>query len=96
MSQNVYERRRRTPGRQSLTAEQRLEFARERRENVGKVLLQEGWEGALVIEHVRGSQYLVKLATGEEIFASHKKQKNESGDAAFTRAGWRKWEQRRR
>ena len=82
-------------GRQSLTPEQRLQFARERRELVGKVLLQDGWEGALVVEHVRGSQYVVKLASGEEIFASHKKQKNETGDAAFTKAGWRKWEERR-
>ena len=87
--------RRNTSGRQSLTPEQRLEFARARREIVGKVLLQDGWEGALVIEHVRGSQYIVKLSSGEEIFASHKKQKNETGDAAFTKAGWRKWEQRR-
>ena len=87
--------RRNKSGRQSLTAEQRLQFARERRELVGKVLLQEGWEGALVVEHVRGSQYVVKLANGEEVFASHKKQKNETGDAAFTKAGWRKWEQRR-
>ena len=87
--------RRNRGGRQSLTPEQRLEFARARRELVGKVLLQDGWEGALVIEHVRGSQYIVKLSNGEEIFASHKKQKNETGDAAFTKAGWRKWEQRR-
>ena len=88
-------RYRNTSGRQSLTPEQRLEFARARREIVGKVLLQDGWEGALVIEHVRGSQYVVKLSSGEEIFASHKKQKNEQGDAAFTKSGWRKWEQRR-
>ena len=87
--------RRNRSGRQSLTPEQRLEFARARRELVGKVLLQDGWEGALVIEHVRGSQYIVKLSNGEEIFASHKKQKNETGDAAFTKAGWRKWEERR-
>ena len=89
--------RRNRSGRQSitLTPEERLRWARERRELVGKVLLQEGWEGALVVEHVRGSQYVVKLSNGEEIFASHKKQKNETGDAAFTKAGWRKWEERR-
>tara|TARA_Y100001970_G_C13830826_1_gene649603 strand:+ start:41 stop:328 length:288 start_codon:yes stop_codon:yes gene_type:complete len=89
--------RRNKGGRQSitLTPEERLRWARERRELVGKVLLQEGWEGALVVEHVRGSQYVVKLSNGEEIFASHKKQKNETGDAAFTKAGWRKWEERR-
>lgn len=89
--------RRNKGGRQSLTQtpEERLKWARERRELVGKVLLQDGWEGALVIEHVRGSQYIVKLSNGEEIFASHKKQKSETGDAAFTKAGWRKWEQRR-
>ena len=87
--------RRNKGGRRSLTPEQRYQFALERRELVGKVLLQEGWEGALVVEHVRGSQYVVKLSNGEEIFASHKKQKNETGDAAFTKAGWRKWEERR-
>ena len=87
--------RNRKAGRKSLTPEQRLQFARERRELVGKVLLQDGWEGALVIEHVRGSQYIVKLSNGEEVFASHKKQRNETGDAAFTRSGWRRWEERR-
>jgi hypothetical protein len=62
---------------------------------IGKVLLQEGWEGSIVVEHIRGSQYLIKLANGQEVYASHKKQKNETGDAAFTRSGWRLWEDRR-
>ena len=88
------DRRRRDSGRQRLTAEDRAQFARYRRAVVGKILLQEGWEGSLVLEHIRGSQYLVKLATGEQVYASHKKQRNETGDAAFTKAGWRRWESR--
>ena len=88
-------RRRSRTGRRSLTAEERAQWARERRAVIGKVLLQEGWEGSIVVEHVRGSQYLIKLASGQEVYASHKKQKNETGDAAFTRSGWRLWEDRR-
>lgn len=100
MSRNVRSgdrRRRDNRGRYDnpLTAEDRAQFARERRAVVGKILLQEGWEGSIVVEHIRGSQYLVKLANGQEVYASHKKQRNESGDAAFTKAGWRRWEQRR-
>jgi hypothetical protein len=90
------ERRRRSgTGRKSLTAEERAQWARERQVLIGKVLLQEDWEGSIVMEHIRGSQYLVKLANGQEVYASHKKQKNETGDAAFTRSGWRLWEDRR-
>jgi len=81
-------------GRQRLTAEQRLEFARERRALVGKLLTQEGFEGALVIEHVRGSQYVVKLANGQEVFASHKKHKT-LPNGAVSAGGWRLWEERR-
>ncbi len=88
-------RRRSRTGRRSLTADERAQWARERRAVIGKVLLQEGWEGSIVVEHVRGSQYLIKLASGQEVYASHKKQKNETGDAAFTRSGWRLWEDRR-
>ncbi len=86
-------RKNRGGGRQRLTAEQRVQFARERRAMCGKLLTQQGFEGALVVEHVRGSQYLLRLPNGEEVFASHKKQKNQA-EGAVTQAGWRLWEER--
>tara|TARA_R100000008_G_scaffold85779_1_gene76618 strand:+ start:231 stop:518 length:288 start_codon:yes stop_codon:yes gene_type:complete len=79
--------------RQRLSAEQRAQFARERRALVGKLITQEGFEGALVVEHIRGSQYLLRLASGEEVFASHKKQRR-LPNGAFTEGGWRLWESR--
>lgn len=80
-------------GRQRLTAEQRAQFARERRAMCGKLLGQDGFQGALVVEHIRGSQYLLRMPDGTEVFASHKKQKGQTGDA-LSRAGWKLWEQR--
>ena len=82
--------------RKPLTAEQRAEFARERRALEGKLILQEGFEGALVIEHIRGSQYLVRLADGSEVYASHKKPRQKPGKEAITdRDGtWALWETR--
>ena len=85
---------RKSGGRRRLTAEQRAEFARERRAICGKLLTQEGFEGALVVEHIRGSQYLLRLADGTEVFASHKKQRGQA-DGALSQAGWRLWEERR-
>ena len=41
---------------QRLTAEQRAQFARERKALVGKLITQEPFVGALVAEHIRGSQ----------------------------------------
>jgi hypothetical protein len=76
-----------------LTAEERLKFARERRELIGQLLTQKGWEGSIVMEHVRGSQYIVRLPDGKEVFASHKKQKDQGNDM-LTRAGWRLWEEK--
>jgi|TARA_R110002020_G_scaffold17173_2_gene60558 hypothetical protein len=76
-----------------LTAEERLKFARERRELIGQLLTQQGWEGSIVVEHVRGSQYIVRLPDGKEVFASHKKQKDQGNDM-LTRAGWRLWEEK--
>ena len=85
---------RRSSGRRKrLTPEQRMEFSRERRELVGKIIMQEGFEGALVVEHVRGSQYILRLANGKQVFASHKKQRDNHGNA-FTEAGWKLWEDR--
>ena len=93
MENNNRNRRRNRGGRQRLTAEQRRQFAKERQALVGKLITQEGFQGALVIEHVRGSQYVLRLPNGQEIFASHKKQKNQ-GEGALTQAGWRVWEER--
>jgi hypothetical protein len=84
-------RRRNT--RQRLTPEQRLEFARERRALVGKLITQDGFEGALVIEHVRGSQYILRLSDGSEIFASHKKQRV-LPNGALSQGGWSVWQDR--
>ena len=86
-------RRRRHGARQRLTAEQRRAFAKERQALVGKLITQEGFQGALVIEHVRGSQYVLRMADGAEVFASHKKQKT-LPNGAVTQGGWRLWEDR--
>ena len=85
--------RNRKGGRQRLTAEQRAQFVKERQAIVGKLLTQEGFQGALVIAHVRGSQYELRLANGETIYASHKKQKGQEA-GAVSQAGWRVWEDR--
>jgi hypothetical protein len=87
------ERKRRKSGRKRLTPEERWEYARQRRELIGKLIIQDGWEGAIVLEHVRGSQYLVRFADGTEKYASHKKQKGKGNDG-LTRAGWQLWEQK--
>ena len=85
-------RRDRTRNRR-LTAEDRAQFARERQALVGALITQKGLEGALVIEHIRGSQYLIRLADGTQVYASHKKQR--TGEESITKAGWRLWEDRR-
>ena len=75
------------------TAAHRAEWAKERQDLVGKLITQEGWVGALVKEHIRGSQYLIRLADGQEVYASHKKYRHLSGSHdAFTVRGWRLWE----
>lgn len=76
-----------------LSAEDRAQFARERQALVGSLITQKGFEGALVVEHIRGSQYLIRMPDGSEVFASHKKQKN--NEDAITKAGWQLWEDRR-
>jgi hypothetical protein len=74
-----------------LTAEQRLQFKREREALVGSLITQEGeFCGALVKEHVRGSQYVLRLASGAEVFASHKKRVESR--AGLSMGGWRLWE----
>ena len=76
-----------------LTAEQRLQFKREREGLVGSLITQKGdFCGALVKEHVRGSQYVLRLANGTEVFASHKK--GFKRQAGLSESGWRLWEDR--
>jgi hypothetical protein len=86
-------RRPRNSRRHRLTAEDRARFARERRELVGSVITQEEFRGAFVVEHIRGSQYLIRLVDGTEVFASHKKQKEALG--GVSKGGWKLWEDRR-
>ena len=87
------ERKRRKSERKRLTADERADFARQRRELIGKLIIQDDWEGAIVLEHIRGSQYLVRFPDGTEKFASHKKQKGKGNDGLI-RAGWELWEQK--
>ena len=75
------------------TAAQRAEWAKERQALVGKLIIQEGWVGALVKEHIRGSQYLIRMADGQEVYASHKKRRV-LPSGAFTESGWQLWEDR--
>jgi len=76
-----------------LSADDRVQFARERQALVGSLLTQEGFEGALVLEHIRGSQYLLRMPDGTEAYASHKKQRNQ--ESSISSAGWARWEARR-
>ena len=75
----------------------RARFARERRSVEGSVITQKGFEGALVLEHIRGSQYLIRMPDGTEVFASHAKRREIDGAAeqSVSVAGWRLWEARR-
>ena len=76
-----------------LTAEDRAQFARERRALERSLITQEGlFNGALVVEHIGGSQYRVQLKDGSEVFASHKKQKDRTTGLSFD--GWKLWEDR--
>ena len=87
------ERKRQKSERKRLTAEARADFARQRRELIGKLIIQDGWEAAIVVEHIRGSQYLVRFPDGTEKFASHKKQKGKGNDGLI-RDGWQLWEEK--
>jgi len=76
-----------------LSAEERMQFAKERQAVIGSLITQKGeFCGALVKEHVRGSQYVVRLANGTEVFASHKKQRE--GQRGLSKGGWQTWEER--
>ena len=80
-----------------LSPEDRARFARERRAVEGSVIAQKGFEGALVIEHIRGSQYLLRMPDGTEVFASHAKQRDIDGaiEQSVSAAGWTHWQERR-
>ena len=58
-----------------------------------EIITQEEFRGAFVVEHIRGSQYLIRLVDGTEVFASHKKQKEAFG--GVSKGGWKLWEDRR-
>jgi hypothetical protein len=78
-----------------LTGEQRAEFARARQKLCGTLITQKGFEAYLVLEHIRGSQYLVRRPDGAQIYMSHKKPKYEPGYRKFlTAGGWKLWEDR--
>jgi len=78
-----------------LSADQRAEYVRQRRELIGTLLTQKGFEGALVIEHIRGSQYLIRLPDGRETYMSHKKPRYQpEADTFLTEGGWSPWVER--
>ena len=87
----------RRQNRSKLTPEDRARFARERRAVEGSVIAQKGFEGALVVEHIRGSQYLLRMPDGTEVFASHAKQRDIDGaiEQSVSVAGWTRWQERR-
>ena len=80
-----------------LSPEDRAQFARERRAVEGSVITQKGFEGALVLEHIRGSQYLLRMPDGTEVFASHAKRREIEGatEQSVSVAGWTRWQERR-
>jgi hypothetical protein len=81
-----------SPGR---TAEDRARWAAERQQLVGTLITQEGtFEGAMVTEHIHGSQYLVELTDGTAVYASHKKNKDKNRNTNFSFQGWQVWEDR--
>jgi len=82
----------RKQNRSRLTAEQRRQYKKEREQVVGSIITQQGWEGSLVKEHVRGSQYVVLMPDGVEVHASHKKRSQ--GTPGVSVDGWCVWEDR--
>jgi hypothetical protein len=79
--------------RRRQTAKERHQWTIEREALVGSLITQEGFEGALVTKHVRGSQYLVRLPDGQEVYMSHKKQRGQAHREPLTPAGWKLWEE---
>ena len=80
-----------------LTAEARLQLKLEREALVGNLITQKGPRcGALVKSHVRGSQYVVCLPNGAEVYASHKKARKGYSECStsLSEQGWQYWEER--
>ena len=77
-----------------LSPEDRAKFARDRRAVEGSIIAQKGFEGALVLEHIKGSQYLIRMPDGTEVFASHVKQR--AANPSISACGWRLWDNRYR
>ena len=75
-----------------ITAEQRRQWELDRQRIVGSIITQPGWEGSLVKEHVRGSQYVVLKPGGVEVYASHRK--SVQSTPGVSEGGWRVWEDR--
>ena len=46
-----------------------------------------------MLEHIRGSQYLVRLGDGTQVYMSHKKQIRED-DSVISSGGWKLWKDR--
>ena len=82
----------RKQNRARITAEQRRQWELDRQRIVGSIITQKGWEGSLVKEHVRGSQYVVLKPGGVEVYASHKK--GVQSTPGVSESGWRVWEDR--
>ncbi len=77
------------------SAEDRAKWAAERRALEGSLIAQSDmFEGAMVVSHIRGSQYLVRLSDGSEVYASHKKDKDQNRNSHFSYSGWKLWEDR--
>ena len=76
----------------AISAEQRRQWELDRQRIVGSIITQPGWEGSLVKEHVRGSQYVVLKPGGVEVYASHKK--GVQSTPGVSEGGWRVWEDR--
>ena len=79
-----------------LSPEERALFAQRRRLLEGSLITQSDvFEGAMVVQHIRGSQYMVRLSTGEEVYASHKRGQDRaldnSHDVTFSHGGWVMW-----
>jgi len=74
----------------TTTVRDRAQWVRDRRAVEGSIITQRGFEGALVLEHIGGSQYLLRIPDGTEVYASHAKQREDN--SSLSTAGWRLWD----
>ncbi len=75
--------------RERMSPDVRAHWARERRALEGSLITQKRFEGAIVLEHIKGSQYLIRIPDGTEVYASHAKQRED--DSSISTGGWRLW-----